>query len=201
METSENSPQLDLLQMESEASTLYAEALHVRILASQVPELDLRAPDPSSGSSTLGSLASYDHATQSWRTSQLCVDGALELFSETWPRSGMTRSGIAYKLQTWGRSISETESGSLLPTPTATTYGSTNNGQRPDGSTYRTARTPSLDTMARHNLWPTPTFMDSESAGGRGAIARGTRGPSLSRAVEMWPTPTAGDSKSSGRQR
>ena len=120
METSENSPQLDLLQMESEASTLYAEALHVRILASQVPELDLRAPDPSSGSSTLGSLASYDHATQSWRTSQLCVDGALELFSETWPRSGMTRSGIAYKLQTWGRSISETESGSLLPTPTAT---------------------------------------------------------------------------------
>ena len=44
-----------------------------------------------------------------------------------------------------------------LPTPTATPYGTRNNGQRGDGTTFKTAGSPSLDTMARKNLWPTPT--------------------------------------------
>lgn len=67
-------------------------------------------------------LATYDRATRSWRTSQHCflatTGGGLAEFSETWPRSGMTRSGTAYQLQPLARLTSGTESG-LLPTPTA----------------------------------------------------------------------------------
>jgi hypothetical protein len=70
-------------------------------------------------------LANYDHTTQSWKTSQTCLVALLATpadgsgaFSETWPRSGMMRSGIAYRLETLARPTSETVSG-LLPTPTA----------------------------------------------------------------------------------
>ena len=46
---------------------------------------------------------------------------------------------------------------SFLPTPSATPYGTSNNGQRGDGTTFKQAGKPSLESMARHNLWPTPS--------------------------------------------
>src|SRR6266550_2099603 len=70
------------------------------------------------GASTRASFANYDRATSSWRTSQLCLDGELSVFSETWPKSGMTRSGKAYELPTLELPIEENESG-FWPTPTA----------------------------------------------------------------------------------
>ena len=45
--------------------------------------------------------------------------------------------------------------GLLLPTPTASRYGSRNNGQRGDGTTYKTAGSLSLRAMAYRGLWPT----------------------------------------------
>jgi site-specific DNA-cytosine methylase len=48
-----------------------------------------------SGASTRESFASYDPATSSWRTSQLCLDGDSMLYSETWPRAGTMRNGVA----------------------------------------------------------------------------------------------------------
>src|SRR4051812_35569144 len=57
------------------------------------------APDQVSGLRCGASFSSFDRATSSWRTSQLCLDGDLAEFSETWPRAGMTRSGIAYPLK------------------------------------------------------------------------------------------------------
>ena len=40
----------------------------------------------------------WHHApTGSWRTWQRCFDGEWELYSESWPPSGVTRSGIAYR--------------------------------------------------------------------------------------------------------
>ena len=63
-------------------------------------------------------LASYDLNTSSWRTSQLCLVEGLQRFSETWPRSGLMRSGIAYQLPPLVRLTEETASG-LLPTPRA----------------------------------------------------------------------------------
>ena len=73
-------------------------------------------------------LASYDRATSSWRTSQTCLvalakneaDGLAE-YSETWPRSGMTRSGTACKLTTLDDRRCGIASG-LWPSPTASDW-------------------------------------------------------------------------------
>jgi hypothetical protein len=75
----------------------------------------LRATDLDSGQSLLGSLASFDHQSRSWRTSQTCLLEGLERFSGSWPRSGMTRNGIAYQLVTLAHRSLATASG-LLPT-------------------------------------------------------------------------------------
>jgi hypothetical protein len=49
----------------------------------------------------------------------------------------------------------------LLPTPSRTSYGSTNNGCPHDGRTeYATRGTPSLETMVRRGMLPTPTAAD-----------------------------------------
>jgi hypothetical protein len=70
------------------------------------------------GLSLLGSLASYDPASCSWKTSQTSLFGGLTEFSETWPRSGMLRSGTAYQLAPLAPLTNGIESG-LLPTPTS----------------------------------------------------------------------------------
>src|SRR6266550_3486547 len=68
------------------------------------------------GNTMLESLANYDRATSSWRTSQRCLTGEWEEFLGTWPRSGMMRNGNAYALPTSVHRIEEKES-SLWPTP------------------------------------------------------------------------------------
>lgn len=131
-----------------------------------------KVSDPASGESTRDCLASFDPGSRSWRTSGLSGLRVEDLpqFSQTLPRSGMTRSGMLYLLPPLVHLTSVSVSGSsqsLLPTPTAASYGTTNNGQRPDGTTYRTAGKPSLETMARRGLIPTPTASDSSSSGSR----------------------------------
>ena len=66
-------------------------------------------------------LASYDPATSSWRTSQTCLLEGLATYSETWPRSGMTRSGTAYRLPTLAHRFNLTGgiASGLWPNPTA----------------------------------------------------------------------------------
>ena len=54
---------------------------------------------------------------------------------------------------------------SFFPTPTATPYGTSQNGQRADGSKYKQAGKLSLESMARHNRWPTPTVSDYKGSG------------------------------------
>lgn len=77
--------------------------------------------DPASGESTGVSLAIYDRKSSSWRTSGLFVGEDSPLYSETLPRSGMTRNGMLYLLQPLVRLTSVTASGSSqsMPTPTA----------------------------------------------------------------------------------
>jgi hypothetical protein len=84
--------------------------------ASQERVQELKALARDYGASTPELLAKYDPATSSWRTSQLCLDGGLTEFSETWPRSGLMRNGIAYQLPPLVRLTDETGSGSW-PTP------------------------------------------------------------------------------------
>lgn len=73
-------------------------------------------------------VASYDAHLCSWRTSQLCLPlygmsvgessnlQELAEYLETWPRSGMTRSGIAFRRPELGPITCGTGRG-LLPTP------------------------------------------------------------------------------------
>ena len=66
-------------------------------------------------------FANFDRITQSWKTLQGCLTGGLEEFSETWPKSGMTRSGTAYRLTPLADLIPESAS-LLWPTPRASMW-------------------------------------------------------------------------------
>jgi hypothetical protein len=69
------------------------------------------------GKSSPESFARYDPGSRLWRTCQLCAVGDSTGFLGTWPRSGMTRNGTAYRLQPLVRLTKGTGSG-LWPTPT-----------------------------------------------------------------------------------
>lgn len=121
--TCENLPQSSLLPMGS-LPMLSVAASHAKTYLSPAEELALRRSEAGYGERSPDWLAKFDHPTLSWRTSQTCLlalasgeaDGLAE-FSETWPRSGMMRSGIAYRLLTLAPGIGGTEFG-FLPTPT-----------------------------------------------------------------------------------
>lgn len=64
--------------------------------------------------------ATWNPQTQLWETDQADLfSGQQEPFSETWPTSGMTRSGALLPLPTSGHPTGESECSSLLPTPNA----------------------------------------------------------------------------------
>lgn len=86
-----------------------------RTSATQGSEQESTESEVGSGLSMRESLANYDPASCSWRTSQLCLDGEWAEFSETWPRSGMTRNGELFRRPTLERPTSENASG-LWPT-------------------------------------------------------------------------------------
>jgi hypothetical protein len=129
------------------------------------------------GTSTPDSFASYDPATSSWRTSQLSLLEEWSEFSETWPRSGMTRNGTAYRLQPLAPLTGGTGSGSL-PTPTA----------------KANMLAPSMQKWAAHrNLWPTPTARDWKDTGDLTRVPENSLLPRVVDRVEResWATPTA----------
>ena len=129
---------------------------------------------PACGDIWRESSVRYDRNSCSWRTHRSLLVEDLRESSVTLPRWGSMRDGVCWERVTSGRPTNATASGSLLPTPTATTYGSTNNGRRGDGTTYKTAGKPSLATMARNNLWPTPTTQDAKNNGGPSQQNRNT---------------------------
>ena len=113
-------------------------------------------------------LANYDPLTRSWKTCQRSLEGGWTEFSETWPRSGTMRSGIAYQLQPLVRLIGGTESG-LWPPPSATDYkGSvTSEVLEKRKSMTRGVRLPE---QVMREQFPTPTTPrphDSENTAGK----------------------------------
>ena len=62
-------------------------------------------------------FAWWDGQNSCWRTWQRCLIEGWARYSDHWPRSGMTRSGIAYRLPTLAPGTNGTEFG-YLPTPT-----------------------------------------------------------------------------------
>ena len=156
------------------------------------------------GASTRESFASYDPASSSWKTSQLCLDGELSEFSETWPRAGMTRSGKAFERPMLARHTDESESGLSLtlkqthhvPTPTSSDYieRRCTNTDRASALNFETNKSVSLDRWVK--MWPTPTAEDSQCKGNHpGAV------DSLHAAVKLWPTPTVTDAQHPGREK
>ena len=113
----------------------------------------------------------------------------------------MTRCGSLFELPILERRTSG--KGSLwsrgeYPTPTASRYGSSNNGDPGDArSEYATKGTPSLDTWAKG--WPTPLASDAQRGADYVPPPSKKTGPNLVEAVAMWPKATASDAKGSRR--
>ena len=183
METSENLTLPGFEQTESEL-TQSAEAFRAKTSARLAQVQELRAKGLAYGASTLALLASYDHKSSSWRTSQHCLVEGLTKFSETWPRSGMMRNGTAYQLPLAAPTTTEIGSG-LLATPT----------------TKANQLAPSMmkHPSCRRIVWPTPTAHLQKEGAYPAEYTRNT--PSLTaQAVHMnfLPTPCAGDNRDRG---
>lgn len=97
----------------------------------------------------------------------------------------------------------------FLPTPSASIYGSSQNGINGVGGEFErpSAGRPSLETMARKALWPTPTAGDAKSSGSRNLPgSKAHAGVSLTDAVKFgnsttsrrFPTPTTQDASNNG---
>jgi hypothetical protein len=141
-----------------------------------------------SGPNMRESFASYDRASSSWRTSQLCLDGEWSEFSETWPRAGMTQSGKAFELPMLAPHTEESESG-LWPTPEAR-----GDSRSEGGAASRSGH----QVMLHHavKMWPTPTVADTfgttASHPKKEHKFETLHSVTLAQVVhhrEMWPTP------------
>ncbi len=115
---------------------------------------------------TYGRIGSASLASESLQSSlesklraRLGINGSTPLLM-TWKRMHTPRGRSYSRLALSGRHTSETDYG-LLPTPAAQSYG-TNIG----GAAGRTGKVrPSLEHMARHNMWPTPAAQDANRSG------------------------------------
>ena len=78
-------------------------------------------------------LAQWNPTRDCWETTQQAslLSEHLDVYSETWPASGMTRSGTAYELPTLALRTAGSATSSLLPTPEAN-LGSNGGSQHPD---------------------------------------------------------------------
>ena len=138
------------------------------------------------------------------KTSKGTSASDLEKLLKTWKNLVIKRRGEYLARVKSVRRIRESESTSW-PTPSATSYGSNQGGAA--GRTGKVRH--SLESMAKHNLWPTPIASDGPNMiGSKEAAAKENErtkgGVRLSGAVllEQWPTPTARDYKgASGKGR
>ena len=163
----------------------------VRTYPQQVKAQASPASAPASGAKWQGSFAKWDRDTSSWKTHQCSLLGGWESFSETWPRWGLMRAGVL-PARTMSAPLTNGTGYGSLPTPTASGGGS-NKSASPNAAVR-----PTLDTMARKNLWPTIRSSDADK-GGRGGLIQAVRGNPNSH-YKTWPTPHgfSKDGKSNG---
>ena len=174
-----------------------------RISASPVVGPALRASAADCGPRSDSALAFCDLASSGWRTAQPSLLGASESCCETFPAWGMTRAGACYPLPPRVPRTYVLDGSAWLgaPTPTANSYGSCQGGAAGrEGQRNR----PSLQTMARKGLLPTPTASLGDGRGipshsvAQERYSSGRR--NLDDAVSLWPTPISSDARgSSGR--
>lgn len=171
-------------------------ASHARMSPLLARALALTVLEAASGSSSSASSKSSSPLPSWWRTSEAePPDGSTPAFP------GWNGRAIKSYRRRLPRAMSVLPTlgaeSSLLPTPSASTYGSSGNGCPGDGrAEYAHKGSLSLDSMARQGRWPTPVSSDSQK--GDCPSERARRSPSLVSAVRMFPTPQARDHK--GRQ-
>lgn len=109
-----------------------------------------------SGPSTSEHFATYDPPTSSWRTSQGCLFEGWATYSESWPRSGTTANGKAYRRPPLVRLISDGESSSW-PTPTADAcIGVTPTPEMADRFRRKGSNGSFVEAVSAKVLFPTP---------------------------------------------
>ena len=142
----------------------------------------LRTTSAGSGLSSDGLLAYYDPEQSCWRMCQGSLLEGWETSLGTWPRSGTTRSGIAYQRPPSAPLTDENAFGSW-PTPTTRDW-------KDEGPNVNYEAVSKRSGLAGRVRFPTPKKTDGER-GGRGdliQVVRGNTSPS-----GRFPTPTAAD--------
>ena len=137
-----------------------------------------------SGAILLGSFATFDRPSCSWRMSQGSLFADSLPFSQPLPHWGSMRNGALYERKTPARL---TDARACLSS----------------------RRTPTKDDPSSGDLWPTPDALAREringgdwspdtehrAKAGQGIVER----PTLALLATMWPTPTTTDSRSAAR--
>ena len=162
----------------------------------------------------LNQIATWNPERDCWETGVEDIFGHSDVFSETWPTSGMTRNGVAYALPTWephttASGCSSSPPAEMFRTPAAAeAEGGALSPERARVEN-RTLRLTGqiLDMVAPEQMsdaWKalkTPTSQLAVNGGSQHPDKRkaGGRGPALADEVEhLLPTPTAQDSSASG---
>lgn len=152
-------------------------------------------------------LATWNPDRDCWETEVVDIFGHSDVYSETWPTSGMTRNGVAYALPTWAPPITASASSSSPPAKTfrtpaaAEAEGGPRDRNRP-GATMRLSDQV-REEMEDGNLrvLKTPTSQLAVNGGSQHPDKRraGGHGPTLADEVEhLLPTPLTSDTKMSG---
>ena len=162
-----------------------------RVNPTALPESDKEAPTiATSGASSPESFANLNPDGYWLKTSQgyyqARMDGFLDVFSGTWPRAGMMRSGTAYRLLPLVPRTAAIGS-SLWPTPTTSTGGPERSKAQGRGSST------GVKLITAAHLWPTPRASPNENRQRKPTPSQlaGKHGMNLATAVNLWPTPTA----------
>jgi hypothetical protein len=130
-------------------------------------------------------LARYDPDTSSWKTCQRSFLEDWETFSETWPRSGTMRNGIAYRLPPLVPLTGGTGSG-LWRTPDASIV--TGEAANAEDRKRQGHAIGLHDQVNTPSMWPTPTSRDWKD-GSAQACSNVPANSLLGREIHRFPTP------------
>lgn len=183
----------------SPPSTCSAEDSRVRTYPRRAKVLAWLVLEAACGASLRVLSHSFGHCGSWWKMWRQRRTGGLMPCVQAWEHSGTRAYRSRLRRVISARPICDDGSSSLLPTPTHASYGTSGNGDPGDGrGEYAHAGTPSLNTMARQGLLPTPlACRGGARAKWEDAKETNIRGARLEN-VLLYPTPTAGDAKASG---
>jgi len=193
----------------AEKSILFAEGFPARTLVAQEKERESKASEAVCGNTWRESSVRFDRNTHSWKTHRCLWVEDLAPSSLTLPKWGMMQSGVLWERIMSPLHTDETESGSLLPTPTCAdaTMGAILN----DNTKLITLKSGKLRKISNQGvsgsiglartvaMWPTPNARDWKDSTYQSSLTALENGhqATLGRIVHkmMWPTPTAHNAK------